>query len=127
MVDIYPVRYVLNYPGQPLEVTISGGSLSGYSSGYLTITTVPPGATIYLATLTANAEVNIIYSIQGVAPNQTVYLNVGYGGKVYNFTLDPGAIAGYIYEQSLVLPTGSTIGLSFSNTSTITVVYGAIY
>jgi hypothetical protein len=127
MVDIYPVRYVVNYPGQPIEVTIKGGALSGYSSGYLTIATVSPGATIYVATLTTHAEVNIIYSIQGVAPNQTVYLNVEYGNKIYSFILNPGAIAGYIYEQSLVLPAGSTIGLSFSNTSEITVVYGAIY
>ncbi len=127
MVDIYPVRYVANYPGQPLEVTISGGSLSQYTSGYLTITTVPPGATIYVATLTANASFNLLWGVLGTAPKQTISLILQYGGSTISLILDSNVLAGYLYEQTFVFPGNSTIGFAFSNTSTITVAYGVIY
>ncbi len=126
MVDIYPVRYVENYPGVPLQVQVVN-TLQGYPNGYTTITTVPPGATIYIATVTANQVVNLVWGILGSAPTQTLYLNVLNNGATYSLILNEGVLSGYFYEQSIIFPANSTIGLSFSNSGTITVAYGGIF
>ncbi len=137
MVEVYPVRYILNYPNTPIDVRVvnlsstgtiatSGGS-AGYTTGYLTITTVPPGSIVFVTTITTHQMINLFWGILGNAITQTIYLNIIYSNMTVNLALNGNVLPGYFYEQAIVLPGPSTIGISFSNTSTITVVYGVIY
>ena len=126
MVDIYPVRYVQNYPGVPLQVQVLN-TLQGYPNGYVTITTIPPYATVYIATLTANQVISVFWGILGNAVTQTMYISILNGSYTISLILNEGVYAQYFYEQSMVFPANSTIGISFSNSGTITIAYGVIF
>mgnify|MGYP001770747953 FL=1 len=117
MVDIYPVRQVVNYPGVPLQVQVTNPIERSYANYNLISTTAVAGTIYYIATVSLNEEVDLAYA---VSSSTTVNLVISVNGSTYSYAIGNSVLPNSWYAVSFPVMSGATIGISVTSNTNLT-------